>query len=155
MDSVPYQTSGKRKSRLVAIDPMLHPDPRAAWESRLGTPIASFGTGAATEADVPATNQQQARRSGTVVSPADIEALPDCLREVSEWTQPVTSPLFEVDDIRRYVGVSAFALKNARGRARYRKMSAQDRDRAAVAWMASKVGRERFIAAVRETGKEC
>jgi hypothetical protein len=57
-----------------------------------------------------------------------------------------------VEAICSHVGVSHFALKNAMGRARYRKLAREERERAAIRWLTLKVGREQFIAAVRDLG---
>lgn len=37
-----YKVAGKRKGHKVRIDPVLHPDPRAAWQRLFDQPFASF-----------------------------------------------------------------------------------------------------------------
>ena len=58
-------------------------------------------------------------------------------------------PLLTIEAISRRLGISSFALKNAMGRSRYRKLAAEDRDRAAIRWMTLRVGRDQFLSAVR------
>lgn len=88
------------------------------------------------------------------------EGQPILLRSVSKPDQvapnrppPVAEPLLTVDDIRAHVGVSVFALKTAMGRSKYRKLQGEERERAAIRWLTVKVGREQFIAAVRDLGE--
>lgn len=195
-----YRVAGARRSHLIAVDPVLHPDARSAWTSRLGKPLDLFepverpnmpgrsGLVASEDrlggppvvrppaapsvaSDVFGTDRRVAGAPPLPAAPLHVlthaghvrfwadggEGQPILMRSVSKPAQidpprtaPVAEPLLTVDDLRAHVGVSAFALKNAMGRSKYRKLQGEERERAAIRWLTVKVGREQFIAAVRD-----
>jgi hypothetical protein len=59
-------------------------------------------------------------------------------------------PVFTVDDLRARAGVSPFAMKNAMGRARYRNLKGEARERAELEWLMNKVGREKVASIARD-----
>lgn len=159
-----YRLDRARRSHEVAVDPVAHPEPRKAWEHRLGRPLAAFEAiaapkvPAAAAATVAPSSPPMVALSATADQPAAFSATVTPPLAAPTTGAPMTSravtapahPTFTVQQLAAAVGVSSFALKNTLERTRYRRLPTADRDRAAIQWLVLKVGRGRFFTALRE-----